>query len=200
MSQPTARPRDAEATRAAILDAAEALFAEHGFGACALSEVAAAAGVTKSLIHHHFGSKERLWEQVLERRFAEYAAVQDAILARDERDLAGLERSVDALFDFLERNPAFVRLHAWADAGDGKGFRIGSELTERGVRRLRELQHEGVVRADVEPAAVLAAYFGLVEHWFHAQATLRGRFGSDLPTSESYRRAAVRILTQGVRA
>ena len=80
MTQPA--PLPASATREAILDAAEPLFAERGFGESNLREIAREAGVTRSLIHHHFGSKEGLWHAVVERRFQEYARAQHAILDR----------------------------------------------------------------------------------------------------------------------
>ena len=65
--------RDPEATRAALLEAAETLFLEKGFGNTSLSEIGRQAGITKSLIHHYFGSKEGLWREVKTRRFMQYA-------------------------------------------------------------------------------------------------------------------------------
>ena len=57
MGAVNARRYDPEGTRAAILEAARRIFVERGPAAVALSEIAEASGVTKSLIHHHFGSK-----------------------------------------------------------------------------------------------------------------------------------------------
>src|SRR5690606_25552520 len=54
------RRRDPDATRAEILEAAEQLFLQDGFGRTSISAIARLAGVTKSLIHHHFGTKEAL--------------------------------------------------------------------------------------------------------------------------------------------
>ena len=50
---------------AAILEAAIPLFAERGFEAVALSAIAERAGVCKSNIFHHFGSKELLYVAVV---------------------------------------------------------------------------------------------------------------------------------------
>ena len=66
------RPRDPIATRNAILDAAEAVFSERGFGDASMSGIAARGGVTQSLIHHHFGSKQALWRAVKQRRIGPY--------------------------------------------------------------------------------------------------------------------------------
>ncbi|MGV0852495.1 TetR/AcrR family transcriptional regulator [Mycolicibacterium phlei] len=56
-----------EATTAALVDAARELFAEHGYDATSLDAVAAAAGMTKGAVYHHFDSKRRLFEAVLVR-------------------------------------------------------------------------------------------------------------------------------------
>src|SRR4030095_1134131 len=56
------------ATKDKILDAAEALFMEHGFEATTLRQITAAASVNLAAVHYHFGSKEELFEAVLTRR------------------------------------------------------------------------------------------------------------------------------------
>ena len=71
------RPRDAEATRLEILDAAESLFAKNGFGSTSLARIASASNVHKSLIMHHFESKEGLWQAVKKRRFSKFTGEQE---------------------------------------------------------------------------------------------------------------------------
>lgn len=51
-----------------ILDAAEELFAEQGFGATSLRQLTARAGVNLAAVNYHFGSKEDLAKEVLARR------------------------------------------------------------------------------------------------------------------------------------
>lgn len=53
-----------EATTAALIDAARALFAEDGYEATSLDAVAARAQVTKGAVYHHFEGKRRLFEAV----------------------------------------------------------------------------------------------------------------------------------------
>ena len=64
-----------DATRAALLDSALALFAERGFAGTSLDDVVAAARVTKGALYHHFrGGKVALFEAVfqeVDRRLAE---------------------------------------------------------------------------------------------------------------------------------
>jgi AcrR family transcriptional regulator len=53
-------------TRAAILAAARARFAEHGFGRTSVRSIAADAGVDAALVHHYFGTKNDLFVAALE--------------------------------------------------------------------------------------------------------------------------------------
>lgn len=58
------RPRDAAATRQAILASARKAFARAGYDGVGLREIAASAGVTAMLVNRYFGSKEKLFAEV----------------------------------------------------------------------------------------------------------------------------------------
>jgi TetR/AcrR family transcriptional regulator len=110
----TERIRDPERSRAAILDAAEKLFAEKGFEAASLNEVGAAAGVSRGTPGYFFRTKAELYQAVLDRCFAE---VRDAVrqgraraLASNESPETILAGAVSDYFDFLAARPNFVRL------------------------------------------------------------------------------------------
>ena len=55
-------------TKERILGAAEELFARHGFEGASLRQLTAAAGVNLAAVNYHFGSKDRLIEEVFRRR------------------------------------------------------------------------------------------------------------------------------------
>ncbi len=61
------RTRDPERTRERILDAAQALILDHGFGATTVDAVVTRAGITKGAFFHHFGSKADLARALVER-------------------------------------------------------------------------------------------------------------------------------------
>ena len=56
------RPKDL-AKRAAILDAAERMFLQHGFDGVSMDQIAAAAGVSKLTVYSHFGDKDALFTE-----------------------------------------------------------------------------------------------------------------------------------------
>jgi len=55
-------------TKERILGAAESLFAQRGFDGASLRQLTAAAGVNLAAVNYHFGSKEKLVEQIFRRR------------------------------------------------------------------------------------------------------------------------------------
>ncbi|WP_033437363.1 TetR/AcrR family transcriptional regulator [Saccharothrix sp. NRRL B-16314] len=59
------RPRDAAATRAALLDAATKLFGERGFDRTTVRDIANLAGVNQALLFRYYGSKDALFATVL---------------------------------------------------------------------------------------------------------------------------------------
>jgi len=59
----------AEETRARILQTAREHFAEHGFGAASVRDIAKDAGTTHSMIRYHFGSKDLLWREAVRDMF-----------------------------------------------------------------------------------------------------------------------------------
>ncbi len=74
-------PTQAPSSRDKILDVAEALFARRGFAGVGMREVAAAAGLGKSSLFHHFRGKTELYFNVLERVIARFAERFAPVLA-----------------------------------------------------------------------------------------------------------------------
>ena len=66
-------------TRELFLDTAEELFADRGFYGVSIAAIADELGLTKQALLHHFGSKEKLYGEVLARISARIAASGDAI-------------------------------------------------------------------------------------------------------------------------
>ncbi|MEU6562038.1 TetR family transcriptional regulator [Nocardia nova] len=65
MSERTGRRPGESGTREAILGAARSRFAEVGFDKASIRSIAGAAGVDPALVHHYFGTKQRLFSAAL---------------------------------------------------------------------------------------------------------------------------------------
>ena len=72
------RARDAHKTRAAILNAAETIFAQHGFDGARIEAIANASGYNNSLLFRYFGDKLGLYAEVLKRADKEMSELLDA--------------------------------------------------------------------------------------------------------------------------
>lgn len=113
-----------EATRAAILAAAQALFADRGFAATTVDAIAEAAGVAKGAVYHHFSSKEAVFEAVFES--ASVSLVGRVMAAAQGRDLidgvvAGTQEYFDACAEpalgriILKDGPAVLGWERWRE-------------------------------------------------------------------------------------
>jgi AcrR family transcriptional regulator len=106
------RTRLREATNAAILEAAEAVFSEQGVHATSMNEIAARAGVAVGTLYNHFKDKDALIQDLFEmRREGLLDIVDEHCLRPGPGDFrAQLLSLVTAMFDYFERNRRFYVL------------------------------------------------------------------------------------------
>ena len=200
MTPPT---RDPDKTRAAIIDGAEQVFLERGFGNASMSLIARQAGVTKSLIHHHFGSKEALWREVKTRRFLIYAEQQMQMIENAEPSLDLLRQSLAVYFRFLQANPQLVRIMAWMflERDADECINADRALIEAGVAKIRQAQEGGELRADVDAGFMLFTFIGLAQHWFQDRQHFIHDFDPDVAEDQlddAYLDAMSKIFFEGI--
>lgn len=97
-------------TEAKILAAAEKVFFESGFSGARTIKIAEEAGVTHAMLHYYFGTKEKLFEIVIERKLGMLAdIVLRAFSNSDESLEAMIRRGVEEHFDFISSSPMLPR-------------------------------------------------------------------------------------------
>ena len=200
------RMRDADRSRMAILDAAEALFAERGFEAVSLQDIGDAAGLSRGTPSYFYGSKRDLYVAVLERVFADreeattraFAPVRawcDSAHAGSLR--APLTRAIESYMSFVLARPAFVRLVVLEELRGGEGLRLtrrqSSAMREalaavRAVARKRSLR-----RFDVDDAVLVLV--SLTFSPLSQQSTFMAALARDL-RDPAVRRRHVRLVVQ----
>ena len=87
--------------REQLVDVGRKLFAEKGFEAVTIEEIASKAGVSKPVVYEHFGSKDGLYAVIVDREMnILLGMISDSLTARAPRAL--LEQATRALFDYIE--------------------------------------------------------------------------------------------------
>ncbi|WP_426245385.1 TetR/AcrR family transcriptional regulator [Nocardioides sp. LHG3406-4] len=97
---------DSAATRARLLDAALEEFVNHGLAGARVDRISVAASANKQAIYAYFGSKDALFDAVLDDRLRDLADLVPFTPA----DLPGY---TGVLFDQLVEDPGLVRLTQW---------------------------------------------------------------------------------------
>ena len=107
----------AEDRRALILQAAREAFAEGGYHATSLEEIAERAGVSKALLYEHFDSKRALHAAMLEVHVKELLERIGAVLETAEPGEPRMRAGLEAFFSFLEerRGAAAIMLRNTGD-------------------------------------------------------------------------------------
>jgi TetR/AcrR family transcriptional regulator len=199
------RTRDADRTRQVILDAAEAVFAEHGFDGARFDAIAHASGYNRSLIGQYFGDKLGLYTEVnrrLDRDFSELQArlltplLEDETIASDAYRLrTSLKNAMGAIFDYMRDHPHPLRIFVWEQAEGWQTFvKVISQFETVDLDQLRTLfsraQNAGLLRSDFDPLIQLVlaeqmcrSYLTSIPLYqmFHA--------GEDLSSQASFARA-----------
>lgn len=144
--------RDAEATQAVILAAAEAEFAQYGFTATRTEAIAAKTGVAKSMTYYYFKDKEGLYRAVLERSHADLLETTQKLELEQLSPEIALEKFLRALLDCVSRNPRLPMLmfHE-AVQNQGKYYKKSSSASIDAV--LITILEQGVAKGVFRPLA-----------------------------------------------
>lgn len=160
------RTHDAKGAREAILNAAEEIFAEHGFDGTRVDAIAARAGYNKSLLFQYFGDKLNLYTEVnkrIDKDFNEIGMRVVAPLLADEtiasdahrfRDF--LETAIGTLFDYLLTHPRLMRIILWEQAEGWQTYikilsHFGTEDVDQFRALFAKVQSAGLLRSDFDP-------------------------------------------------
>jgi AcrR family transcriptional regulator len=109
---PGERVRDAERTRAEIVEVATHEFADQGYAGARVDEIAAKTRTTKRMIYYYFGGKEGLYLAVLEQAYQHIRALEQKLDVDHLEPVEALRKLAELTFDHHEQHQDFVRLVA----------------------------------------------------------------------------------------
>ena len=120
--------------RAQLIEVGREVFAEKGYEATAVEELASAAGVSKPVVYEHFGGKEGLYAVVIDREMEKVVqTVTDAIGEGTPRER--FERAIVAFLTYIQAEPdGFAVLSHDAPPTISGGGKLGSLLSIVGTR------------------------------------------------------------------
>ncbi|MGI9503346.1 MAG: TetR/AcrR family transcriptional regulator [Geminicoccaceae bacterium] len=104
------RIRDADATKARILAAARSEFARLGLGGARVDEIAEKAGANKRMIYHYFGSKDDLFQVVLEEAYLDIRNAEQELNLDHLAPREAIETLVRFTWSYYLNNPEFITL------------------------------------------------------------------------------------------
>jgi AcrR family transcriptional regulator len=187
-----------EQTTAAILDAAEKLFAERGFTAVTVREIAAEAGVSHALVHRYLGSKQDVYRAML-------VGNEDAIRSVASGDDELLTTTSLMLREGLTNQRRYVRLIAHS-ALHGLSYERTSgrfaaterlvELAEAAAAAEGDARDPDAVDPRIVVASVVALFIGWIsaDDWILRAAGLRD--ASDEEIADGLERVMLQLLRE----
>jgi AcrR family transcriptional regulator len=161
-----------QASRARILGAARALFAERGFAACRVADVARRAGMSPGNVYWHFDSKEAILRAILAEGFDSLEAMTAAVAEEYGPARRKLDILVGRTLELYDRNAEFTVILGGLMGEGGRDLlrSLGFDIDEIGVRshaNLRrvfaEARAEAAVVASADPDLLVAFYLAFFD-------------------------------------
>jgi AcrR family transcriptional regulator len=165
-----------------ILDAALAVFAEHGLAGARLEDIARRAGLSKGTIYLYFPNKEELFREVIRTSVIAFIEQAEEFFASAQSPVVALEKWMEGYWTWL-RSPVFPVMHRLVTSElrnfpDVAAF-YAKEVVERAQRLVRGILQRGMETGDfremdpAEAARMLSAIFVTHATWLHQKNSFK---------------------------
>lgn len=175
--------RDAVATRARILKAAEKEFAKKGLKGTRIDAIAKRARCNKALIYHYFGGKEDLFSAVLEATYENIRAAERKLDLAHRPPEAAMQELIGFSFDYVSDHPEFISLindenmHRGAHVVHSPRARdLNSPLVALIEEILKRGEANGVFRSGVDPVQLYISIASICYFFIANRHTLSAIF------------------------
>ena len=156
-----------EERRRQILDAAVITFAQKGYHACRVSDIAEEAGVAYGLVYHYFESKEAILEAIFRDTWGMMLEAIQAVEETEESPREQLRKTAAIVLRTWRNNPDLVRVLVREVTRSGEQMQrevgeiaLAFETLQRIVERGQEMK---VFRDDISPRLAAWIVYGALE-------------------------------------
>ncbi|WP_223068630.1 TetR/AcrR family transcriptional regulator [Paenibacillus caui] len=207
------RTYDAARTKEIILNAAEELFAEHGYSAARIDAIAQKSGYNKSLIYQYFQDKLGLYTEVVKRA----DQLGDSILRELIGDLLTdesvpsdpvkfrrlLEMLISIAYQFMVEHPRYLKIYAWEAAEE---FKTWNQIAYRPddisefYKLAKAAKENGIIRKDIDAFLLPIMMWNSVSSFIQSYSRLKDlmeEIGEPLP-QERAKEQIVKLVIYGV--
>lgn len=165
-----------------LLDAAEALFAQHGYANTRIVDICSAAGVAKGLFYWYFENKEALFIELVRSMRTQLRRSQGAAIDPDADALTRMRQGTVASVHFMAEHMSFFSLLE-VEAREqnlASVLREGNAIHVSDVHvMVQEAQREGLVPDHLDSQLLALGVHGAVSHFCHHLRTGRVACGVD---------------------
>jgi TetR/AcrR family transcriptional regulator len=169
-------------------------FADKGYDGARVDDIALHGGVNKNLIYHHFGSKDGLFEAVLEYTYEAIRKRQKDLELRHMDPVIGMRKLVIFTGRIWVQLPHFQRLLHSENLHEGRHVRQSSKIPKMYdplLETIRDLLDRGVAsgqfRPNIDPVDLYISITALTAHYIGNRYTFEAIFGKQLMTPKRIR-------------
>lgn len=192
-------------TRTRLIAAATPLFADKGFAAVSIRELAREAGVNVAAISYHFGGKEALYQAVLDEQFEPLGQLlrqsEKFLALPPEERLGGYAENIAGIH---QKRPYFVQfMHREMTSPTSCLKTVVKKYIEPMYQFLYQALQEGVgtgrFRADLDLGLAVLSLVGIMNFYFIGRQVVKEVLPLADSSAQSYTRQAFTIFLDGVR-
>ena len=180
------RKYDPEETKRNILEVATAEFSAMGLAGARVDAIAERTNTTKRMLYYYFGSKEGLYEAVLDKVYGDIRALEQDLHVSELPPIDGMRRLVEFTFDYHDRHRDFVRLIAIENIHGAKYLEQMKTFRSRNasvIITIEDLLARGVAagqfRNDIDAIDLHLMISSLCFHRVSNRSTFGAAFGRD---------------------
>ncbi|CAG4902864.1 TetR/AcrR family transcriptional regulator [Paraburkholderia gardini] len=180
------RKYDPEETRRNILEVATEEFSAMGLSGARVDAIAERTNTTKRMLYYYFGSKEGLYEAVLDKVYGDIRTHEQDLNIGELDPRGGLHTLVEFTFDYHDRNRDFVRLINIENIHDAKYIEQLKTFKQRNASVLRTIEDllargvaAGQFRDDIDAFDLYLMISSLCFHRVANRHTFGAAFGRD---------------------